>query len=165
MRKNLIFGDKEAEFLRELIRHKVDFMIVGLSAAALQGAPVVTQDIDLWFKDLSDPGIKKALKKVGAAYVPPTGVNPPMFAGHAVNLFDIVVHMHGLGEFEKEKKHSLKITLGRTRITVLALERIIKSKKATGRQKDKLVLPVLSDALTAIRKTNPAAKNIRKTKN
>jgi hypothetical protein len=61
--KNLIFGDKEATFLRELIRQKVDFMIVGLSAAALQGAPVVTQDVDLWFKDLSDPGIKKALKK------------------------------------------------------------------------------------------------------
>jgi hypothetical protein len=165
VRKNLIFGDKEAQFLRELIRQKVDFMIVGLSAAALQGAPVVTQDIDLWFKDFTDPGIKKALKKVGAVYVPPTGMNPPMFAGRAVNLFDIVVHMHGLGEFEKEKKHSLKITLGKTKIMVLALERIIKSKKATGRQKDKLVLPVLSDALKAIRESKPATKNTKKSKN
>ena len=42
MRKDLIFDDREAEFLRELVRQKVDFMIVGLSAAALQGAPVVT---------------------------------------------------------------------------------------------------------------------------
>jgi len=25
-----------------------------LSAAALQDAPVVTQDVDLWFEDLSD---------------------------------------------------------------------------------------------------------------
>ena len=159
MRKNLIFGDKEATFLRELIRQKVDFMIVGLSAAALQGAPVVTQDVDLWFKDLSDPGIKKALEKVGGAYVPLTGMNPPMFAGDAVNLFDIVVHMHGLGEFGKEKKHALQITLGRTKVMVLALERIIKSKKATGRQKDKLVLPVLSDALTAIRESGHVKKN------
>ena len=159
MDKNLIFGDKEATFLRELIRQKVDFMIVGLSAAALQGAPVVTQDVDLWFKDLSDPGIKKALKKVGAAYVPPTGMHPPMFAGNAVNLFDIVVHMHGLGEFGKEKEHALQITLGRTKVMVLALERIIKSKKATGRQKDKLVLPVLSDTLIAIRESGSARKN------
>ncbi len=158
MDKNLIFGDKEATFLRELIRQKVDFMIVGLSAAALQGAPVVTQDVDLWFKDLSDPGIKKALKKVGAAYVPPTGMHPPMFAGNAVNLFDIVVHMHGLGEFGKEKKHTLHITLGGTRVMVLELERIIKSKKATGRQKDKLVLPVLADALTAIRESGSVKK-------
>lgn len=156
MRKNLIFGDREAAFLKELIRQKVDFMIVGLSAAALQGAPVVTQDIDLWFKDLSDPGIKKALKKVNGAYVPPTGMNPPMFAGHAVNLFDIVVHMHGLDDFEKEKKGALHITLGGARVLVLALERIIKSKKATGRPKDRLVLPVLSDALTAIRESGTA---------
>ena len=71
MQKNLIFGDKEATFLRELIRQKVDFMIVGLSAAALQGAPVVTQDVDLWFKDLTDPGIKQALKKVGRCLCSP----------------------------------------------------------------------------------------------
>ena len=81
-----------------------------------------------------------------------------MFAGDAVNLFDIVVHMHGLGEFGKEKKHALQITLGSTKVMVLALERIIKSKKATGRQKDKLVLPVLSDALIAIRESGPVKK-------
>ena len=124
-------------------------MIVGLSAAALQGAPVVTQDVDLWFKDLDQPGIRKALKKVGGSYVPSITLNPPMFAGDSVNLFDIVMHMHGLGEFDDEKKHSIKIPLGRVKIAVLALEQIIRSKKATGREKDKLVLPVLLDALAA----------------
>jgi len=151
VRKNLIFGDKEAKFLRELIRQKVDFMIVGLSAAALQGAPVVTQDIDLWFRNLGDPRIRKALEKMDAIYVPPIGLNPPMFAGDAVNLFDIVVHMHGLDKYDKEKKHTLKVPLGKFKVKVLSLDRIIKSKKATGRQKDKLVLPVLSDALKAIK--------------
>lgn len=153
MRKNLIFGEKEAEFLKELVRQKVDFMIVGLSAAALQGAPVVTQDIDLWFRDLAAPGIRRALKKVHGAYVPSVGLNPPTFAGNGVNLFDIVVHMHGLGEFEDEVSHSIKVPLGRFRIRVLALERIIRSKKAFGRQKDRLVLRVLSDCLAAIRGT------------
>jgi hypothetical protein len=69
--KKLIFSAEEGAFLKELVKNEVRFMIVGLSAAALQGAPVVTQDIDLWFRDLSDPGIKKALKKVGGAFVPP----------------------------------------------------------------------------------------------
>lgn len=151
--RKLIFSDKEAEFLRELVRQKVDFMIVGLSAAALQGAPVVTQDVDLWFKDLEHPGIKKALKKVGAAYVPPIAGNPPMFAGNPVNLFDIVVHMHGLQEFSKEKKYAVKVPLGRVKLPVLSLERIIRSKKATGRKKDRIVLPVLSDALIAIQES------------
>ena len=151
MAKNLIFTQKEARFLRELRKQKVEFIIVGLSAAALQGAPVVTQDVDLWFKDLNDPGLKKVLRKVGAAYVPPSAHNPPMFAGDAVNLFDIVVHMHGLEAFEQEKKNTLTMDLGKIKVLVLSLERIIKSKKATGRQKDKIVLPVLKDALIAIK--------------
>lgn len=44
----------ELRFLRALLRRKVRFMVVGLSAAVLQGAPVVTQDVDLWFEDLND---------------------------------------------------------------------------------------------------------------
>ncbi len=151
MAKDLIFTDREAEFLRELVRQKVDFMVVGLSAAALQGAPVVTQDVDLWFRDLEDPGIKRALKKVKGSYVPPAGLNPPMFEGKAVHLFDIVLHMHGLDTFEEEIKYCLRIPLGRSKVPVLSLERIIKSKEATGRQKDKIVLSVLSDALAVIR--------------
>ncbi len=158
MAKNLIFTDKEAEFLRELVRQKVEFMIVDLSAAALQGAPVVTQDVDLWFRDLGDPGIQKALKKVKGSYVAPVGTNPPMFAGQAVNLFDVVLHMHGLGSFDKEARHCLRVNLGRQKVPVLSLERIIKSKKATGRQKDKLVLPVLVDTLTVIREREKKPK-------
>ena len=42
-------NESELRFLRALLRRKVRFMVVGLSAAALQGAPVVTQDVDLWF--------------------------------------------------------------------------------------------------------------------
>ncbi len=127
MADNLIFGDREADFLKELIRQKVDFMIVGLSAAALQGAPVVTQDIDLWFRDLTAPGIKKALKKVGGSYVPSIEMNPPMFAGKGIDLFDIVVHMHGLGQFDDEKQHTIKVPIGRIKVPVLKLERIIAS--------------------------------------
>ena len=51
----------------------------------------------------------------------------------------------------KEKKHTLTVSLGKFKVQVLSLERIIASKKATGRQKDKLALPVLSDALLAIK--------------
>lgn len=153
----LIFGDGEIAFLRALTREKVEFMIVGLGAAALQGAPVVTQDIDLWFRDLSDPRIRAALKSVRGSYVAPTATTPPMFAGRSVKLFDIVVHMHGLGEFDEERAHTIKVSLGRFKVLVLKLERIIASKKATGRPKDRLVLGVLSDALEAIRSREPDA--------
>ena len=151
MAKELIFTNKEISFLRELVRLKVDFMIIGLSAAALQGAPVVTQDIDLWFADLTSPKLTKALKKVKSIYVPPMGDNPPMFAGDAVNLFDIVMHVHGLGEYAEVKKHAIQIPLDDFKVPILPLELIIKSKQAIGRAKDKLVLPVLKDVLKTIR--------------
>lgn len=150
MDSSTIFDKDEARFLQELLRQKVDFMIVDLAAAALQGAPVVTQDVDLWFSDLGDPGIAKALAAVGGTYVPSTNAYPPMLAGRAVRLFDIVVHMHGLQAFSREKQNTLKVPLGRFKVPVLKLERIIASKQATGRDKDKLALQVLSDALRAI---------------
>ena len=94
-----MFSEAELAFLRELNRAQVEFLVVGLSAAALQGAPVVTQDVDLWFRDLSDPGIRKALRKVGGAYVAPTGSQPPMFAGRAVNLFEIAAAVRASERF------------------------------------------------------------------
>lgn len=85
-----LLGESELRFLRALLQRKVPFMLVGLSAAALQGAPVVTQDVDLWFEDLTDPRIREALLEIGAAYVAPSQLNPPMFVGKGVELFDII---------------------------------------------------------------------------
>ena len=146
-----LFSDAEARFLRALTDEGVEFLVVGLSAAALQGAPAVTQDIDLWFSDLTDPGIKKALGRVGGVYVAPTGSTPPMFAGPAVALFDVVVTMHGLESFAKEAKRAVIVVLDGVRVKILPLERIIVSKKATNRPKDRAILPVLEDAARTIR--------------
>jgi hypothetical protein len=150
--ENTIFTRKELSFLRELTRRRVEFMIVGAAAAALQGAPIVTQDIDLWFKDLTDPGIGSALAKTGGALVPSIGLHPPAFAGESVELFDIVLTMHGLGAFDEEKRHSIRVDLGKLSVRVLALDRIIKNKEAVGRPKDRLTLPALRDAWATIKK-------------
>ncbi|OGD25544.1 MAG: hypothetical protein A2V57_00725 [Candidatus Aminicenantes bacterium RBG_19FT_COMBO_65_30] len=150
MPEDLIFSRREIEFLRELARQNVEFMLVGAAAAALQGAPVVTQDVDLWFEDLKDPGIQKALRKSGGIMVPSFGQNPPTFAGDAVKLFDIVLTMHGLESFADEKKNSFCLRLGSACVRVLALDRIIASKEAVRRPKDLLILPVLRDTLKTL---------------
>ncbi|MBN2200300.1 MAG: hypothetical protein JW747_10695 [Candidatus Aminicenantes bacterium] len=152
MAENSIFTGREIAFLKELHKRGVDYMIVGAAAGALQGAPIVTQDIDLWFKDLADPGLKRALAKVGGVIVAPVGLHPPTFAGGAVELFDIVLTMHGLGTFDEEMEHTILVDLGRLPVRVLSLDRIIKSKEAVGRPKDVLTLPVLKDALATIKK-------------
>jgi hypothetical protein len=131
------------------LRRKVRFMVVRLSAAALQGAPVVTQDVDLWFEDLSDPRIREALREVDASYVAPSVLNPPMFAGGGVELFDIVLTMHGLGEFSEEWPNCVSVSLGRYELKVLRVDRILASKRAANRAKDRLVIPVLEDSLAA----------------
>jgi predicted nucleotidyltransferase len=146
-----LFSAAEARFLRALTDEGVEFLVVGLSAAALQGAPAVTQDIDLWFRDLADPGIKKALRNVGGVYVAPKGSTPPMFVGPAVALFDVVVSMHGLESFDREATRAVTVDLDGVRVRVLPLERIIASKKATVRPKDRAILPVLEDAARTIR--------------
>ena len=139
----------ELRFLRALLRRKVRFMVVGLSAAALQGAPVVTQDVDLWFENLSDPRIGEALREVEAAYVPPSILNPPMFAGGGVELFDIVLTLHGLGTFSRELRNCVDVSLGRHKLKVLGVDRILASKREANRAKDRLVIPVLEDSLAA----------------
>jgi hypothetical protein len=146
-----LLSPDEVGFLAALREEGVDFLVVGLSAAALQGAPAVTQDVDLWFKDLADPGIAKALRRVGGVYVAPTASTPPMFSGAAVALFDIVMTMHGLDSFEEESSRANTIDVSGVALKVLPLERIIVSKKAAGRPKDRAILPVLQSAARANR--------------
>ena len=123
------------------------FLIVGLSAAALQGAPVVTQDVALWFERLDDPKLVAALRQVNGAYVPPTAITPPMFAGEGLELFDVVLRMDGLEGFAVEWENALPMTVGDVAARVLPLARILVSKRAAARPKDQLVIPVLEDVL------------------
>jgi hypothetical protein len=90
------------------------------------------------------------LQEVGAAYVPPGNFNPPMFAGEGAELFDIVLRMDGLGTFADELENCVEVPLGGQKLKVLALERILASKIAANRAKDKLTIPVLRDALAAM---------------
>lgn len=155
MADHTLFTTREEAFLEALVEERVQFLLVGLAAAALQGAPAVTQDIDLWFSGLSDPRFRRALDRVGAAYVAPGSSTPPLLAGGGTDFFDIVIHMHGLDGFEEEMKRSVRIRLGRIEVPVVPLERIIVSKQATGRPKDRAILPVLKDALRALRNDDP----------
>jgi len=152
----LPFSESELRLLSILLKRKVQFMVVGLSAATLQGAPVVTQDVDLWFENLGDRKMSLALQEIGAAYVPPSINNPPMLAGPGAELFDIVIRMDGLGTFSEEIKHCIELPLARHKLKVLALDRILASKMAANRPKDKLTIPVLLDALAAARSKGAA---------
>lgn len=139
--------ERELRFVRELVNHEVRFLIVGLSAAALQGAPVVTQDVDLWFGSLDDPKFAAALRQVGGAYVAPTLHTPPMLAGEGLELFDVVLSMSGLNSFDEEWAGAITVTVGDVDTKVLPLARVLASKRAADRPKDRLVVPVLEEVV------------------
>ena len=50
------------EILRALTRHRVDFIVVGMTAAVLQGAPAFTFDLDIVYRIAED----NALNLLGA---------------------------------------------------------------------------------------------------
>ncbi len=85
MAEVLPLSESELRLLESLLHREIRFLVVGLSAAALQGAPVVTEDIDLWFENLSDPRLMQALVAIGAAYIPPFGHNPLMLVARAAS--------------------------------------------------------------------------------
>lgn len=162
MAEVLPLSEAELRLLESLLRHKIRFMVVGLSAAALQGAPVVTEDIDLWFDNLSDPKLMQALVKVGAAYIPPFGYNPPMLGGAGSEPLAVVIRMNGLEEFADEWKRALEINVGKLKLKVLPLERILVSKQAANRPKDRRVIPVLQNTLRTLQ--TKSARRAKKSK-
>ena len=68
----------ECQFFRSLNELAVPYLVVGLSAAVLQGADTATMDIDIWFGDRSDPRIAAAASRAGGLWVPGHfGMMPP----------------------------------------------------------------------------------------
>ena len=107
----------------------------------------------------------EALREVNAAYVPPSILNPPMFVGGGVELFDIVLTMHGLGTFSEELDKCVNVSLGRHNLKVLRVDRILASKRAANRPKDRLVIPVLEDSLaTTTISARRSKKKLKSTK-
>jgi predicted nucleotidyltransferase len=146
------FTAGERALLAALTAHGVGFMLVGLSAAVLQGANTGTRDIDIWFEDTSDPRIGDAVREANGIWVSGSfGMRPPQIGGDEVgDRLDVVAHMHGLGKFSEELENSKVIEVDGLPLRVLKLERIVASKRAAGRSKDLAAIPALEEALAVI---------------
>jgi hypothetical protein len=144
-------GEPEVIFLRELTQERSRFIIVGLGAAVLQGADAVTQDLDLWFHSLADPAIALAARKAGGVFVARSSL--PMIAGEGLDRLDLVIHCDGLKSFDSEYKNAIDLPIADFSVKILPLERVIASKRAAGRPKDKAVLQALRAAIVARRAT------------
>jgi len=137
--------------LAALVDLGVQFMVVGVTAASMQGARVATDDIDLWFSKLDDPRLGEAARRAGGLWVSAHfGMQPPTFGGALGDRFDVVLSMSGLGSFEEEYRAARSMEIDGVCVRVLPLRRIIASKRAADRPKDRAALPALEAALSVI---------------
>lgn len=150
---SLALSEAERRFLTALERRGVRYLLVGMSAALLQGARGVTEDLDLWLERLDDPGIAEAAREAGGFWVSGHfGMRPPGLGGDELaDRFDVVTHMHGVGSFDEEYGRAEIIEVEGLRVPVLPLERIAASKRATARPKDRAQLPAIETALAVAR--------------
>jgi hypothetical protein len=144
---NSVVTPAELTFLKELRRLKVKFMVVGMGAAAIQGADRGTEDLDLWFQSLSDPNIDVAARAAGGVFS--WRALPPMVAGRDLDHIDIVYKCDGLGSFEEEYAKATTAKIFDVAVKALPLERVLASKLAANRPKDKAAVPALEAAIAA----------------
>lgn len=146
-------SEQEIQLLRELTNANVPFMLVGLGAAVVQGADAVTKDLDLWFQSISHPRLAEAAQRVGAAFI--WRNNPPLFSGPGLDDIDVVIKCDGLRDFDSEYSGAVDVSLIPGLIVkVLPIERVLASKRAADRPKDRAVIPALEAAIAAIKESS-----------
>jgi hypothetical protein len=150
---DFVLTPAERALFRALHARGVRFLVVGLSAAVLEGAPIATQDIDVWLEKLDDR-VALAASDAKAFWVSGFGVQPPAFGGHGLERLDVVLTAHGLADFDSEYAGAIVREIEGVALHVLPLERVIASKRATNRPKDRAALPAL-EATLAARRSEP----------
>src|SRR5450432_4513341 len=149
----LALEPSEREFLAALQRLGVRYLIVDMSAALLQGARGVTEDIDLWFERLDEPAIGEAARSANGFWISGNfGMRPPGLGGLGLeDHFDVVLTANGLDDFATEYAAARTVLVDGLELRVLPLARILTSKRAANRPKDRAQIPALEAALAVER--------------
>ena len=149
-----------AKILNVLTRHEVEYILVGGLAAIVQGAPVLTYDLDIVFLKTAEnlPRLLAALQEIDARYVDPAGryIVPDEDKLASFRLHQLVTSLGPLDVMEKiGAGMSYTDLLPDTQVSeisgvdvrVLGLEKIILSKEQADREKDRATLHVLRRTL------------------
>src|SRR5688572_16120793 len=137
---------------RLLAKHRLDAVLIGNAAAALQGSPVTTMDLDFMFR--KTPGNLRKLRRLAddldAVVLHPFYPASELYRGVRDSdglQFDFMAKVDGIGSFESLRSRSASTRFGRHDLKVASLADIITSKKAANRPQDRAVLPILRRTL------------------
>jgi hypothetical protein len=109
-------------------------------AAIRQGAPLMTVDYDFWVQLPVRAYVRllAIVKRLGGTIRSQT-----VYELSDGTQIDVVFEPDGLRSFQTEWKNCRKGKFGGVMVRILPLNRIISSKRASGRDKDLIALPVL----------------------
>jgi hypothetical protein len=129
---------------------KIQFQLIGMSAAVLQGVPVVTHDVDLWM----DLPVRQYMKPINVAL----RLGAKMARDTVVELSDgmlvnFIFEVTGLKSFADELSKARRLKFHGMTIPVMPLESIRKSKAAAKRPKDEVHIFYIDQMLRLKRKT------------
>jgi hypothetical protein len=152
--------------LRALLRHGVDFVVVGGVAAQLEGAPILTFDLDVLY-DKNPENLDRlltALRELKARYRDPAGrhIEPDAEKLATLRLHLLLTELGALDvlgsignglTYQDLLGRTLSYQLGESEVRVLELAAVIETKEQANRDKDRAALPVLRQTLAM--KTRP----------
>lgn len=147
-------------FLKALHEEKIPCILIGAMAAIQQGAPLTTLDYDFWVRLPVREYVRilTIIKRLGGIIIARTLYE--LDDGTQVN---VIFNPDGLKSFGAELKQCPEQMLGGYWVRVLPLARVIASKKASGRDKDIAVLPILERTLKLHRRLKPKRRNEKRT--
>ena len=132
------------DMLQVLLDNNVKFLLVGAYAMGAHGYPRATGDIDIWIEPTNENSVKvyRSMKAFGA---PLHEIDEKMFAkpdivfqiGVAPRRIDIITAISGVG-FDDAYQQRQILEMEGLSIPILSLSDLIRNKRATGRDKDRL---------------------------
>ena len=137
---------------RALKAGRLEAVLVGNAAAALQGAPVTTLDFDFMFRKTAANlrKLKIAARELDAVILKPFYPASDLFrlVNDGIGLqVDFMPRLHGIRSFEGLRARAVGVRLGGATLLVADLRDIVRSKRAANRPRDRAVLDVLEATL------------------
>lgn len=159
------------ELLEVLAHHSVNYIVVGGVAAIVEGAPVTTLDLAIVIEHEAEnvESLLEALRSINAHYRDLAGrhITPTRkrLTTNMTNLMhtdlgplDVLVEIGDGERYAELLPHSRMREVAGIKVQFLGLEKVIETKEAADRDKDRVVLPVLKRSLELKRSSNHESK-------
>jgi predicted nucleotidyltransferase len=138
-----MFSQDFKEFVELLIKHEVDYLIVGGYAVGIHGYPRYTGDLDIWLHNTPE-NADKILKVVNEFGFSTYGLTAADFTkpeniiqlGYPPLRIDLLTHIDGVS-FDECFPNRKEVVIEKLTVNFISYQDLLKNKKASGRNRDK----------------------------